>query len=61
MCSTENKISFSRQAYNDAVTLYNTQTEVFPANIIAGMFNFGTATLFEVTEEAERESVKVEF
>ena len=61
LTSTENKISFSRQAYNDAVTLYNTQTEVFPANIIAGMFNFGTATLFEVTEEAERESVKVEF
>ncbi len=59
--STENKISFSRQAYNDAVTLYNTQTEVFPANIVAGMFNFGEAALFEVSEEAEREAVKVEF
>ncbi len=59
--STENKISFSRQAYNDAVTQYNTQTEVFPANIVAGMFNFGEAALFEVSEEAEREAVKVEF
>lgn len=59
--STENKISFSRQAYNDAVTLYNTQTEVFPANIVAGMFNFCEAALFEVSEEAEREAVKVEF
>lgn len=61
LTSTENKIAFSRQAYNDAVTQYNTQTEVFPATIIAGMFNFGTATLFEVTEEGEREAVKVEF
>ena len=61
LTSTENKIAFSRQAYNDAVTQYNTQTEVFPSSLIAGMFNFGTATLFEVTEEGEREAVKVEF
>jgi LemA protein len=61
LTSTENKIAFSRQAYNDAVTQYNTQTEVFPASIIAGTFNFGEATLFEVTEEGEREAVKVEF
>jgi LemA protein len=61
LTSTENKIAFSRQAYNDAVTQYNTQTEVFPSSFIAGMFNFGTATLFEVTEESEREAVKVEF
>ena len=61
LTSTENKIAFSRQAYNDAVTQYNTQTEVFPSSLIAGMFNFGTATLFEVTEESEREAVKVEF
>lgn len=61
LTSTENKIAFSRQAYNDAVTQYNTQTEVFPTSIIAGMFNFAEATLFEVTEEAEREAVKVEF
>ena len=61
LTSTENKIAFSRQAYNDAVTQYNTQTEVFPSSVIAGMFNFGEATLFEVTEEAAREAVKVEF
>ena len=61
LTTTENKIAFSRQAYNDAVTQYNTQTEVFPSSLIAGMFNFGTATLFEVTEESEREAVKVEF
>jgi LemA protein len=61
LTSTENKIAFSRQAYNDAVTQYNTQTEVFPTSIIAGMFNFAEATLFEVTEESEREAVKVEF
>ena len=61
LTSTENKIAFSRQAYNDAVTQYNTQTEVFPSSVIAGMFNFGEATLFEVTEEGEREAVKVEF
>lgn len=61
LTTTENKISFSRQAYNDAVTQYNTQTEVFPSSLIAGIFNFGPATLFEVTEESEREAVKVEF
>ncbi len=61
LTTTENKIAFSRQAYNDAVTQYNTQTEVFPSSLIAGIFNFGPATLFEVTEESEREAVKVEF
>ena len=61
LTSTENKVSFSRQAYNDSVTAYNTQREVFPANMIAGMFNFGEAALFEVANESERESVKVEF
>ncbi|BDS05618.1 hypothetical protein NT6N_06580 [Oceaniferula spumae] len=61
LTSTENKVAFSRQAYNDAVTEYNTSTEVFPASMIAGMFNFRQATLFEVAEESERESVKVEF
>ena len=61
LTSTENKIAFSRQAYNDAVTQYNTQTEVFPSSFIAGIFTVGTATLFEVTEESEREAVKVEF
>ncbi|MBT8045513.1 MAG: LemA family protein [Verrucomicrobiae bacterium] len=61
LTSTENKVAFSRQAYNDAVTEYNTKTEVFPSSVIAGMFNFGLATLFEVAEEKEREPVKVEF
>jgi len=61
LTSTENKVAFSRQAYNDSVTSYNTQREIFPANMIAGMFNFGAASLFEVANEKEREAVKVEF
>jgi LemA protein len=61
LTSTENKISFARQAYNDAVTAYNTSREQFPTVIIAGMFNFGPATLFEVTNDREREAVKVSF
>jgi len=61
LTSTENKVAFSRQAYNDSVTAYNTQREVFPTNMIAGMFNFGSASLFEVANEGEREAVKVEF
>ena len=58
---TENKVSFSRQAYNGAVTDYNDYREVFPNNIFAGMFNFGEAILFEVTDESEREAVEVKF
>ena len=61
LTSTENKVAFSRQAYNDSVTAYNTQTEVFPSSVIAGMFNFGQATLFEVAEAGERDAIKVEF
>ncbi|GAA5495740.1 protein LemA [Rubritalea halochordaticola] len=61
LTSTENKVGFSRQAYNDAVTLYNTKRETFPTNMIAGMFNFGEAVLFEVSDPGEREAVKVEF
>lgn len=61
LTSTENKIAFARQAYNDAVTVYNTQREVFPSNFIANTFNFGEAQLFEITEQAEREAVKVQF
>lgn len=61
LTSTENKVGFSRQAYNDAVTTYNTKRETFPTNIIAGMFNFGEAILFEVSDASEREAVKVEF
>jgi len=61
LTSTENKISFARQAYNDAVTAYNTQRETFPSNLIANTFNFQAASLFEVTEAVEREPVKVQF
>ncbi|MDR1484751.1 MAG: LemA family protein [Planctomycetaceae bacterium] len=61
LTSTENKISFARQAYNDSVMNYNTQREIFPANIIASIFNFNNATLFEVTTESERETPKVTF
>jgi LemA protein len=61
LTSTENKISFARQAYNDAVMSYNTGREVFPTNIIAGMFNFGPAELFKVDAPEQREAVKVSF
>jgi LemA protein len=61
LTSTENKIGFSRQAYNDSVQQYNTRTEVFPSNIIAGMFQFKPATFFEVQDAQEREAPKVKF
>ena len=61
LTSTENKIAFSRQAYNDAVTYYNTQREMFPTVIIAGMFNFQEANLFEIEEPQQREVPKVSF
>jgi len=59
--STENKISFSRQFYNDSVTMYNTKLEVFPSNIIAGMFSFKPETLFATDSEEARKNVKVDF
>ena len=61
LTSTENKVAYARQGYNDSVMVYNTKREVFPSNIIAGMFNFNAAVLFEVTDESEREVVKVDF
>jgi len=61
LTSTENKISFSRQYYNDSVLRLNTKTEVFPSNIIAGMFGFRADEYFEVTEPTEREAPKVSF
>ena len=61
LTSTENKISFARQAYNDSVMRYNTARETFPSNIFAGAFNFQAATLWEITEAKEREAVKVQF
>ena len=59
--NTENKISFSRQFYNDSVTMYNTKLEVFPSNIIAGMFNFTAETLFATESDEARKNVKVDF
>ncbi len=61
LTSTENKIGFSRQAFNDSVTTYNTATQVFPAVLLAGMFGFSAADLFEIEEPTEREAVKVSF
>ncbi len=61
LTSTENKISFARQAYNDAVTQYNTQVETFPSNLIAQNFSFKEATLFEVTDAKVKEAVKINF
>lgn len=61
LTSTENKISFSRQAYNDSVMRYNIACQTFPGSIIAGSFNFQAATLWEITEAKEREAVKVQF
>lgn len=58
---TENKISYSRQFYNDTVTMYNTKLEVFPSNIIGSMFNFKPETLFEVDSAEARKNVKVDF
>ena len=58
---TENKISFSRQFYNDTVTMYNTKLELFPSSIIAGMFNFKAETLFEAESDEARKNVKVDF
>ena len=59
--NTENKISFSRQFYNDTVTMYNTKLEVFPSNIIANMFGFKSETLFAAESDEARKNVKVDF
>lgn len=61
LTSTENKISFARQAYNDSVMAYNTDREVFPSNILAGAFNFGPAELFVIDKPGERDAPKVSF
>jgi len=61
LTSTENKISFARQAFNDAVTSYNIATESFPSNLIAGFGNFQRASLWELAEPEQREPVKVSF
>jgi LemA protein len=61
LTSTENKISFARQFYNDSVLRLNNKVEMFPSNIMAGMFNFSKAEFFEVEEAAERAAPKVTF
>jgi LemA protein len=61
LTSTENKISFSRQYYNDSVLNYNNKTQMFPSNIIAGMTGFKAGEFFGVTAEAERAAPKVNF
>jgi LemA protein len=61
LTSTENKVAFSRQAYNDAVMTYNTQRETFPTVLFAGMLNFQPANLFEIEEPGQREAPKVSF
>ena len=61
LASTENKISFSRQFYNDSVLRYNNKTHMFPSNIVAKMTGFKESEFFEVTLAAEREAPKVSF
>lgn len=61
LTSTENKISFARQAFNDAVMVFNTAREVFPNNLLANFFNFQPAVPFEVTIVEQKETVKVQF
>lgn len=61
LTSTENKVAFARQAYNDAVMQYNIAREKFPAVILAGAMGFLPATLFEITAPTEREAPKVSF
>jgi LemA protein len=61
LTSTENKVSFSQQAYNDSVMVYNTQREVFPSSVIAGTFHFTAAELFALEEPEQREPSKVSF
>ena len=61
LSSTENKIAFSRQYYNDTVQTFNTRQQQFPANMIAGMLGFTPADFFEIEEPAAREAPKVRF
>jgi len=61
LSSTENKISFSRQYYNDTVQTFNTRQEMFPANLVASMLGFQPAEFFEIELAAEREAPKVKF
>jgi len=61
LTSTENKIAFARQGYNDQVLFFNNKTQMFPSSVIAGMFNFTKRDFFEIESPAEREVPKVSF
>ena len=61
LTSTENKVGFARQGFNDAVTTYNTARDTFPAVAVAGVLGFKRAALFEIENAAEREAPKVKF
>ena len=61
LTSTENKVAFARQAYNDSVMNHNTACETFPSVLVASPFGFGMASLFEVEDEAELETPEVSF
>ena len=61
LTSTENKVAFSRQAYNDSVMTYNNKREMFPSNIVAGIFGFKFAQCWELDDEAARDVPKVSF
>jgi len=61
LTDTENRVSVSREAYNESVRSYNTQREIFPNSLIAGIFNFAPACLYEITDPGEREVPKVSF
>ncbi len=61
LTSTENRVAFARQAYNDSVMAYNNKREVFPSSVIARMMGFGPAALFETDDPGKREAPKVTF
>ncbi|TCB96064.1 LemA family protein [Micromonospora zingiberis] len=61
LTSTENRVAFARQAYNDAVMAYNNKREVFPSSLVAGMFSFGPAALFEPDDPQQRQAPQVSF
>lgn len=61
LSSTENRIAFSRQAYNDDTMMYNNKTEMFPSNIVAGMLNFVKADFFVIEDKAEKVAPKISF
>jgi LemA protein len=61
LTSTENRVAFARQAYNDAVMAYNNKREVFPSSVLAGMFGFTPAALFEIDDPQQRQAPQVSF